>query len=207
MKFGTALFLLARMVCAQGPVTTAAPSQTVVNVFLGAKRSSSYLFDGRIIVADATATTFEIQCKSGVLNLPGFPTTTCDPANDPPWTVTYGSSTMIGVIPTAIGTVTALLAETCALEARTAAYCNYTFVEDIGSSSTTTSYPTVITGDSYTEYPITITAGLQNLVTSTTNVTQPSETPLTIPISMGSVASMGGGFKVVLLAISILFLL
>jgi hypothetical protein len=55
---------------------------TVVNLFLGAKRDSDYSFAASVIAADAVATTYQIHCESGLLNMPGFPTTTCD-QNDP----------------------------------------------------------------------------------------------------------------------------
>ncbi|KAK3942828.1 Ent-kaurene oxidase [Diplogelasinospora grovesii] len=150
------------LISAQSTTVTQAPVQTVVNLFLGAKRESNYSFAGSVVAADATATTYEVRCKYGALNLPGFPTTTCD-MKDPPWTVTEGPSTMIGVLTTAIETVSAVLAETCSVEGRTAAYCNYTFVGDHGGSTTSTAYTTVITGDKWVEYPVTITAGAELL--------------------------------------------
>lgn len=60
----------------------AAPGPTTVNLFLGAKRQSNYSFEASVVAVGETATTFEVVCKSGLLNLPGFPITTCD-ANDP----------------------------------------------------------------------------------------------------------------------------
>ncbi|KAF7905070.1 uncharacterized protein EAF01_005591 [Botrytis porri] len=168
MKFGISLILLAAITYAQNATVTPAPTETVVDLFLGAKRSGNYSFEGSIITGDATATTYEIRCKSGALNLPGFPTTTCDP-KDPPWTVTNGPSLMIGQLSTAIDTVTAFLGETCRLEHQTAAYCNYTFIESLSSTTTSTSYTTVITGANYIEYPVAITAGIENLATLTTN--------------------------------------
>ncbi|KAL2020334.1 hypothetical protein VTK56DRAFT_8562 [Thermocarpiscus australiensis] len=138
------------------------PVQTVVNVFLGAKRNSTYEFEGSIIDADSTATTYLINCKYGALNLPGFPTTTCD-RTDPPWTVTEGPSTMVGILSTAIATVTAVLDETCVIEDRTAAYCSYTFTGVSAGTTTSTAYPTTITGDLFYPYPVTITAGAEKL--------------------------------------------
>ncbi|TGO85456.1 hypothetical protein BPOR_0394g00010 [Botrytis porri] len=160
MKFGISLILLAAITYAQNATVTPAPTETVVDLFLGAKRSGNYSFEGSIITGDATATTYEIRCKSGALNLPGFPTTTCDP-KDP-----VTSSRQLS---TAIDTVTAFLGETCRLEHQTAAYCNYTFIESLSSTTTSTSYTTVITGANYIEYPVAITAGIENLATLTTN--------------------------------------
>ncbi|ETS76591.1 hypothetical protein PFICI_11978 [Pestalotiopsis fici W106-1] len=176
MKSTLSVSLLVGMACAQSAAVTPARTQTVVDLFLGAKRPGNYSFDGRVITADSTATTYEIVCKSGALNLPGFPTTTCD-LRDPPWTVTNGPSLMIGVLSTAIANVTALLQETCTVEDRTAAYCNYTFAESIGGTSTSTSYTTVITGDNYYEYPVAITAGTENLPLATTTSESASPTP------------------------------
>ncbi|KAF5869308.1 uncharacterized protein Bfra_011115 [Botrytis fragariae] len=154
MKLSISLILLAAITYAQNATVTSAPTETVVDLFLGAKRSGNYSFEGSIITGDATATTYEIRCKSGALNLPGFPTTTCDP-KDP--------------LSMAIDTVTASLAETCRLEHQTAAYCNYTFVETLSSTTTSTSYTTIITSANYIEYPVAITAGIENLPTATTN--------------------------------------
>ncbi|KAK4203212.1 hypothetical protein QBC40DRAFT_251438 [Triangularia verruculosa] len=114
--------------------------QTVVDVFLGAKRDSHYEFQGSVIAADADATTYLVRCQFGLLNMPGFPTTSCNTA-DPPWTVTEGPSTMVGVLYTAIETVTAVLDETCSIKDRTAA----------------------ILGELFYPYPITITAGAEKL--------------------------------------------
>jgi hypothetical protein len=108
---------------------------------------------------------------------------------------------MIGVLSTSIETVTAMLAESCRVEARTAAYCNYTFIENVGGSSTTTSYTTVITGDSFTEYPIAITAGLQNLPTAATSATQSSAPTSPTPTSAGSIRSVGGAFTVMMVMV------
>lgn len=74
---------------------------------------------------------------------------------------------MVASLLTSIGSVTALLDETCVLEDRTAAYCNYTFIGNSGTQSTSTSYTTVITGDLYYEYPIAITAGAEKLAAAT----------------------------------------
>lgn len=63
-------------------VADIAPGETTVNLFLGAKRQSNYSFEASVVAVGETATTFEVVCKSGLLNLPGFPTTTCD-SNDP----------------------------------------------------------------------------------------------------------------------------
>ncbi|KAJ8121461.1 hypothetical protein ONZ43_g2092 [Nemania bipapillata] len=179
MKFSTAFFLLAGMACAESPTTTTSvTTETVVDIFLGAKRSKPYIFDGSIITADATATTYEIHCESGTLNLPGFPTTTSLDGHPRPF-------------------------HNDRIEARTAAYCNYTFIESLGGTSTTTSYTTVITGDSYTEYPIGITAGLQNLPTAT-NATQVSTPTSPVPTSAGSIKSVGGSFTVMALAAMLL---
>lgn len=76
---------------------------------------------------------------------------------------------MVASLLTSIGSVTALLDETCVLEKRTAAYCNYTFIGNSGTHSTSTSYTTVITGDLYYEYPIAITAGAEKLAAATTS--------------------------------------
>ncbi|KAI1113350.1 hypothetical protein F5Y14DRAFT_418014 [Nemania sp. NC0429] len=162
------LFLAGAVAVAAESITAAPamPTQTVVDLFLGAKRKSNYTFVGSVLEADDAATTYHITCKSGDLNLPGFPTTTCD-LKDPPWTVTEGSSTMVASLLTSIGSVTALLDETCVLEDRTAAYCNYTFIGNSGPQSTSTSYTTVITGDLYYEYPIAITAGAEKLAAAT----------------------------------------
>lgn len=74
---------------------------------------------------------------------------------------------MVASLLTSIGSVTALLDETCVLEDRTAAYCNYTFIGNSGTQTTSTSYTTVITGDLYYEYPIAITAGAEKLAAAT----------------------------------------
>jgi hypothetical protein len=70
---------------------------------------------------------------------------------------------MVGRITTAIGTVTAVLDESCAIESRTAAYCNYTFYGNSAGTTTSTAYTTIITGDLFTAYPIKVTAGLEKL--------------------------------------------
>lgn len=73
------LFSLAGAVTAQSITPAPAlPTQTVVDLFLGAKRKSNYTFVGNVLEANDAATTYHITCKSGDLNLPGFPTTTCD---------------------------------------------------------------------------------------------------------------------------------
>ncbi|KAG4219132.1 hypothetical protein PC116_g32388 [Phytophthora cactorum] len=69
---------LAGMAFSQIATITPMPTQTTVNLFLGSKRESNYSFAASVVAADDTATTYEIKCKSGALNLPGFPTTTCD---------------------------------------------------------------------------------------------------------------------------------
>ncbi|KAK3291246.1 uncharacterized protein B0H64DRAFT_450874 [Chaetomium fimeti] len=140
----------------------AAAAPTTVAVFLGAKRDGEYSFDASVIAADAVATTYEIRCQSGHLNMPGFPTTTCD-QNDPPWTVTEGPSTMVGILSTAIESVTAVLDETCVIEGRTAAYCNYTFSGNSAGQTTSTAYTTIITGALFTAYPVVVTAGGEKL--------------------------------------------
>ena len=99
---------------------------------------------------------------------------------------------MVGVLSTAIGTVTAFLAETCRIEKQTAAYCNYTFIRDIGHSSTTTSYATTITGDSYVSYPVVITAGVEKLIAPTqvptpSNSTRSTTNPTTRASLAGNV--------------------
>ncbi|KUI65711.1 hypothetical protein VM1G_00063 [Cytospora mali] len=165
---------MAGIAFAQNTTITPTAVQTVVDLFLGAKRQSNYSFEGSVVWADNTATTYEIRCNSGALNLPGFPTTTCD-LKDPPWTVTDGPSTMVGVLSTSIQNVTAVLAETCAVDGRTAAYCNYTFVGDSVGRTTSTSYTTIITGDMYVEYPVTITAGAEKFAAATAT-SSPSDT-------------------------------
>ena len=93
---------------------------------------------------------------------------------------------MIGVLSTAIGTVTAFLAETCRIEKQTAAYCNYTFIRDIGDSSTTTSYATTITGDNYVSYPVVITAGVEKLMAPTQVPTPSNSTSITANPTTGA---------------------
>lgn len=66
----------------QNNTVTTAPAVTVVDLFLGAKRPGNYFFVASVISVGETATTFEVVCSSGLLNLPGFPTTTCN-TNDP----------------------------------------------------------------------------------------------------------------------------
>lgn len=87
MFLDTTLLLLAGVISAHAhalpAVAVAAEAvPTTVAVFLGAKREGEYSFDASVIAADAVATTYEIRCQSGHLNMPGFPTTTCD-QNDP----------------------------------------------------------------------------------------------------------------------------
>jgi hypothetical protein len=87
MLLGNALTLIAGITSASAhrhkrPVVTPEAAPTVVNLFLGAKRESNYSFAASVIAADAVATTYQIHCESGALNMPGFPTTTCD-QNDP----------------------------------------------------------------------------------------------------------------------------
>jgi len=75
---------------------------------------------------------------------------------------------MVGILSTAIETVTALLDETCIIEDRTAAYCNYTFSGDLGGGTkTSTAYTTVITGSLFWEYPVRVTAGAEKLPAKT----------------------------------------
>ncbi|OTB18371.1 hypothetical protein K445DRAFT_19931 [Daldinia sp. EC12] len=188
--------LLAGMAFSQVATITPMPTHTTVNLFLGSKRESNYSFAASVVAADDTATTYEIKCKSGALNLPGFPTTTCD-LKDPPWTVIEGPSTMIGVLSTAIRNVTAVLDERCAIEARTAAYCNYTFLGDSAGTTTSTAYPTVITGESYVEYPIVITAGADKLqAANNTAVVKP------VSISSAELRKVGiGAFGGIFLAV------
>ncbi|KAI2628667.1 hypothetical protein GGR54DRAFT_636381 [Hypoxylon sp. NC1633] len=171
--------LLAGLAAAQNTTITAAPPQTIINLFLGSRRESNYSFAGSVIAVDETATTYEIRCSSGALNLPGFPTTTCD-LKDPPWTVTEGPATMVGVLTTAIETVSAVLDEKCVVEGHTAAYCNYTYVGNSAGQTTSTTYTTIITGDNYAEYPITITAGAEKLTTVTE--TSPANTTAAAPV-------------------------
>ncbi|KAI2472644.1 hypothetical protein F4781DRAFT_317122 [Annulohypoxylon bovei var. microspora] len=167
MRSAIIIVFLAGVVSSQSATVTPAPAQTAVDLFLGARRQSNYSFAASVVAVDDTTTTYEIRCKSGALNLPGLPTTTCD-LKDPPWTVTEGPSTMIGVLSTAIQNVTGVLDETCTIEGRTAAYCNYTFVGDLGGKTTSTSYPTTITGENYAEYLVTITGGADKLHATTT---------------------------------------
>lgn len=68
---------------AQVPAVRSAPASTTVDMFLGAKRHGNYSFVGSVISVIDTTTVYEVICESGALNLPGFPTTTCDPAKDP----------------------------------------------------------------------------------------------------------------------------
>ncbi|EAQ85380.1 hypothetical protein CHGG_09394 [Chaetomium globosum CBS 148.51] len=169
------LLLLAGVMSADAhalPVVAAAAEAepTTVGVFLGAKREGEYSFDASVIAADAVATTYQIRCQSGHLNMPGFPTTTCD-QNDPPWTVTEGPSTMVGILSTAIASVTAVLDETCVIEDRTAAYCNYTFSGESAGTTTSTAYTTIITGELFTAYPVVITAGAEKLPAATDSPT------------------------------------
>lgn len=82
MHFAIIPMLTASVVFAQTSTVTPTPVQTVVDLFLGAKRQGNYSFAASVISADNIATTYEIMCKSGDLNIPGFPTTTCD-LNDP----------------------------------------------------------------------------------------------------------------------------
>jgi hypothetical protein len=165
-------------------VATMAPEETTVNLFLGAKRRSNYSFEASVIAVGEMATAFEVVCKSGLLNLPGFPTTTCD-TNDPvsaargrqgtkdglltrmepkqPWTVTNGRSTMAGILSTSIASVEAVLDEKCNIMQRSSANCNYTYVGVSNGSTTSTAYTTIITGSLYYEYPVIITAGAEKL--------------------------------------------
>ena len=89
MHFRIPFIAIISIANAQITSPTLAPAQTIANVFLGAKRESNYSFVGSVVAADQTATTYEIGCKSGALNLPGFPTTTCD-LKDPVCTVHCG---------------------------------------------------------------------------------------------------------------------
>lgn len=77
-RFGCFVLVGTGTAFAEIATVTPAPTQTIIDLFLGAKRSGNYSFEGSVYGADATATTYEIKCKSGALNLPGFPTTTCD---------------------------------------------------------------------------------------------------------------------------------
>lgn len=109
-----------------------------------------------------------------------------------PWTVTDGPSTMIGTLTTAIETVSAVLDETCAITGRTAAYCNYTYTGTSASSITSTAYTTMITGESYVEYPVTVTAGAEKLVSTTKASSQIDMTSsATLPIVAPSTRSSG----------------
>jgi hypothetical protein len=80
MYLNTSLLLITSLTAAvaQGCAVIPTPTETTVNVFLGAKRENPYSFNASIIAADHVATTYEVRCVSGTLNMPGFPTTTCD---------------------------------------------------------------------------------------------------------------------------------
>lgn len=75
-----------KAISSQNNTVTTAPAATVADLFLGARRPSDYSFVASVIAVDEKATTFEVVCSSGLLNLPGFPTTTCN-ANDPVSTI------------------------------------------------------------------------------------------------------------------------
>lgn len=226
MRSAIVPLLVASSIGAQTTTITPTPVQTIVDLFLGAKRHGNYSFAADVVGVDSTATTYEITCNSGALNLPGFPTTTCD-SKDPvsdyvicceilpgfcsltnhvfnqPWTVTDGPSTMIGILSTAIANVTAVLDETCAVDGRTAAYCNYTFVGDSGGRTTSTSYATTITGDNYAEYAVMVTAGVEKLsavtVATTWNATT-TGTGLSLTSGTGLHGPRMGAFGAVVLA-------
>lgn len=70
------------LVSSQSNTGSNMPVETVVSLFLGSRRESNYSFAGSVIAVDETATTYQVACSSGALNLPGFPTTTCD-VHDP----------------------------------------------------------------------------------------------------------------------------
>lgn len=74
---------------------------------------------------------------------------------------------MVGILSTAIASVTAVLDETCVIEDRTAAYCNYTFSGESAGTTTYTAYTTIITGELFTAYPVVVTAGAEKLPTAT----------------------------------------
>lgn len=78
-------------ISSQNNTVTTAPAATVVDLFLGAKRPGNYSFVASVIAVGETATTFEVVCSSGLLNLPGFPTTSCN-VNDP-----------VGILPSPLG--------------------------------------------------------------------------------------------------------
>jgi hypothetical protein len=71
---------------------------------------------------------------------------------------------MVGVLTTAIASVTAVLDETCIIEDRTAAYCNYTFSGNSAGTTTYTAYTTIITGELFYEYPVVVTEGAEKLL-------------------------------------------
>jgi hypothetical protein len=71
---------------------------------------------------------------------------------------------MVGILTTTIESVTAVLDETCVIEDRTAAYCNYTFSGNSVGTTTSTAYTTIITGDLFYEYPVVVTAGAEELL-------------------------------------------
>lgn len=78
---------------------------------------------------------------------------------------------MVGILSTAIASVTAVLDETCVIEDRTAAYCNYTFSGESAGTTTSTAYTTIITGELFTAYPVVITAGAEKLPAATDSPT------------------------------------
>lgn len=109
-----------------------------------------------------------------------------NPVTNQPWTVTDGPSTMVGVLSTAIQNVTAVLGETCVVEGHTAAFCNYTFAGNTGGQTTYTSYTTIITGDKYIEYPVTVTAGVEKLVPTTVTSAWDTTTATGVPLTSGT---------------------
>lgn len=90
---------------------------------------------------------------------------------------------MIAGLTTAIQNVSAVLIESCNIVGRTAAYCNYTFSET-GTHSTYTEYTTIITGDSYFEYPVVITSSANG-----TGSNVPSITPFSSTLSTPTTAT------------------
>lgn len=98
---------------------------------------------------------------------------------------------MVGVLTTAIAGVSAVLDEECILAGRTAAYCNYTYIGGSNTSMTSTSYTTVITGDLYVEYPVTLTAGTEKLSVAETQV--PTTAAVRPDVATGTASASGAG--------------
>ncbi|KAH8803346.1 hypothetical protein F5884DRAFT_903908 [Xylogone sp. PMI_703] len=148
-------------------LTLAAAQNATVNLFIIDNFDGNAGYQASIVSACGDATVYAVQCTSGPASASP---STCGPAA-PTLTLTEGPSVYIAssvsLIESNGETVTATIAESCALKGTTAANCKAAVTLSAQGQETSSTTALTISGTNYHRFDVPITAGAAKTATAT----------------------------------------